>query len=166
MCELLPIGVSLSVSNPLAMCKLMLIWGETFHSFANTSVQIVFFKLIIPPIKWHVLFEVKNLDPRDVYKRDHSIVDTHISLLSNSNKCIKPRSMFQCLRSSLRCVFLVTNQFDPAKKASSVMAASVSSTALAIWAYHSPNTETQLKPVHLSTGVVWHATSLRLKVPP
>ena len=113
-----------------------------------------FFKLIIPPIKWRVLFEVKNLDPRDVYKRDHSIVDTHISLLSNSNKCIKPRSMFQCLRSSLRCVFLVTNQFDPAKKASSVMAASVSSTALAIWAYHSPNTETQLKPVHLSTGVV------------
>ena len=109
---------------------------------------------MIPPIKWRVLFEVKNLDPGDMYERDHSIVDTHISLFSNSNKCIKPRSTFRCLRSSLRCVFLVSNQFDPVKNASSAMAACVGSTALAIRAYHSPNTETQLKPVHLLTGVV------------
>ena len=91
---------------------------------------------------------------------------THISLLSKSHKCIQPRSTLRCLRSSLRCVFPVRNQFDPVKKASSVMAAYVGSTAPAIRAYHSPNTETQLKLVHLSTGVVYHATCLRLKVPP
>ena len=48
---------------------------------------------MIPPIRLRVLFEVKNLDPGDVYKRDHSIVDTHISLFSNSNMCIKPIPM-------------------------------------------------------------------------
>ena len=79
----------------------------------------------------------QNLDPGDVYKRDHLIVDTHISLFSNSNKCIQPRSTLRCLRSSLRCVFPVRNQFDPVKKASSVMAASVGSTIPALRAYHS-----------------------------
>ena len=81
-----------------------------------------------------------------------SIVDTLLAS-SATLKSVKPRSTFQCLRSSLRCVFLVSNQFDPVKKAFSVMAASVGSTAPATRAYHSLNTETQLKPVHLSTGV-------------
>ena len=35
---------------------------------------------MIPPIKWRVLFEVKNLDPGDVFKRDHLIVDTLTSV--------------------------------------------------------------------------------------
>ena len=65
---------------------------------------------------------------------------------SNSNKWIKSRSTLRSLRSSLRYVFLVSNQFDPVKKASSVMAASVCSN-------HSSNTETQFKLVRLSTGV-------------
>ena len=58
-----------------------------------------------------------------------------INLFSNSNRWIKTRSTLRCLRSSLRCVFLVSNQFNPVKKASSVMAASVGSTAPAIGAY-------------------------------
>ena len=76
----------------------------------------------------------QNLDrmsPTGVYKINHSVVDTHTSLFSYSHKW-----------------------FSPVKKASSVIAASTGSTALAIRAYHSPNTQTQLKPVHLSTGVV------------
>lgn len=106
----------------------------------------------------------QNLDPGNVYKRDHSIVGTRITLFSNSNKSIKARSTLRCLRSSLGCVFLVSNQFDPVKKASSVMAAYVGSTAPAIRAYHSPNTETQLKLVHLSTDVIYFLQTVLRRV--
>ena len=85
-------------------------------------------------------------------KRAHLIADTLLAY-SATLKSVKPRSKLQCLRSSLRCVFLVSNQFDPVKKASSVMAASLGSAAPATQAYYSLNNGTQLKPVRLSTGI-------------
>ena len=90
----------------------------------------------------------QNLDPRDVYKRDHSSVDTRISLFSNK----KPRSSIRCLPAIWPCVSPVKNKFDLVKKASSAMAASVGNTAPAIRACRRQITATLLKPVRLLTG--------------